>query len=104
MIVQGYMKGLSENGLDGNTVRDESELPDSKASIKESLIMLLGATAEPETKVAFKNGVMVLAFYQPGVGPTPVALDQMGPQDKTWRQVVEGEMQQLGATLSKMGY
>lgn len=104
VIVQSYMKVLSESDMDGKTVRDESQLPNSKASIQDSLILLLGATTESETKAMFKNGFMVLAFYQPGVGEIPVAIDQMGPQDKTWQQVVEGDMQQLGATLAKLGY
>ena len=47
---------------------------------------------------------MLLAFYQPGVGETPVALDQMGPQGKTWQQVVEGEMLQLGTNLANLGF
>ncbi len=103
-VVQSYMSQLSQNGLDGKTVHDASILPNSKPEITAALLKLMAMTTEPETRANFKNGLMVLAFFQPDVGPTPVGLDQMGPEQKAWQAVVDQEMQDLNATLSEQGF
>ena len=93
-IVQSYMSELSSLGIDGKTVHDISLLPDTKPRITTALRMLMEATTVPEEKSNYKTGIMVLAFFQPGVGPAPVALDQMGPDQQTWQVVVEKSMQE----------
>jgi hypothetical protein len=103
-IVQSYMSQLSQNGMDGKTVHDVSVLPNSKLEITAALLKLMVMTTEPETRANFKSGLMVLAFFQPDIGPTPVGLDQIGPEQKAWQEVVDQEMQELNATLSEQSF
>ncbi len=103
-ITQGYMSEISRIGMNGQAVHDLSVLPDSKPKIAAALLMLMGATSDQEAKSNFKNGVMILGFFQSDVGLTSVGLDQLGPLQQTWQEVVDGEMRILGATLTERGF
>jgi MoaA/NifB/PqqE/SkfB family radical SAM enzyme len=103
-ITQDYMSELSRIGMDGQVVHDISLLPYPKPQITAGLLMLMDATSDQEAKSNLKSGVMVLAFFQPDVGPASVGLDHMGPQQKTWQEVVDREMRNLGVALTERGY
>jgi MoaA/NifB/PqqE/SkfB family radical SAM enzyme len=91
-IAQGYMTELSRIGMNGQTVHDVSHLPYSKAEITAALSMMLEATSDEDARKNYKNGVMVLAFFQPDIGASSVAIDQMAPQQTSWQEVVAREM------------
>ncbi|MBK6508386.1 MAG: hypothetical protein IPG06_02305 [Haliea sp.] len=66
--------------------------------------MLMNVAKTPEDKSNFKNAIIVLAFFQPDVGPTAAGLEQMGPQQQTWKKIVDREKRALEATLTQPGY
>ena len=98
-IVQEYMTLLSETGMDGETVYDISLLPDTKSNLNDALVMLMQVAEEPDAKSTYKTGVLVLAFFQPDVGDTGVNIDEIGPNDKPWREVVDVEITTRAATV-----
>ncbi|CAA0102423.1 Uncharacterised protein [Halioglobus japonicus] len=98
-IVQEYMTLLSNTGMDGETVYDISLLPDTKSNVNDALVTVMQIAEEPEAKSMYKTGVLVLAFFQPGVGETAIGLDEIGPNDKPWRDVVDVEMTTRAATV-----
>jgi hypothetical protein len=98
-IVQQYMTLLSETGMDGETVYDISLLPDTKSNLNDALVLLMQVAEEPEAKSTYKTGVLVLAFFQPDVGETGINIDEIGPNDKPWREVVDVEMTTRAATV-----
>ncbi|CAA0098053.1 Uncharacterised protein [Halioglobus japonicus] len=94
-IAQGYMTELSRIGMNGQIVHDASILPYSKPEITTALSILLEASNDQEARENYKNGVMVLAFFQPDIGSASVAIDQLGPGQKPWQEVVAREMREL---------
>ena len=92
-VMQAYMSQVSTLGMDGQSVYDVSLLSNSKSDIRDALLTLINVTDDEETKSNYQTGIVILAFFQPDVGATPISLEEMGPGDKTWRQVVEAEMQ-----------
>ncbi len=92
-VMQTYMTQVSTLGMDGTSVYDISNLPEPKAKIKDALLVLVDVTEDEKTRSDYQTGIMLLAFFQPDVGATPISLEEMGPGDKTWRQVVEKEIQ-----------
>ncbi len=102
-IMQDYMSELSRIGVDGSTVRDTSLLPHSKNKIATALVTLARSTGNPGEKATFRNGAMVLTFFQPDVGADAIGLDETGPLAKTWRDVVESEMRVIGQALAGLG-
>lgn len=102
-IMQDYMSELGRIGVDGNTVRDASLLPHSKSKITTALLTLAQSTGDQAERASFTDGAMVLAFFQPDVGPEAADLGDKGPLAKTWREVVEGEMRVIGQSLSRTG-
>jgi peptidoglycan/LPS O-acetylase OafA/YrhL len=103
-IVRSYMSELSRMGIDNQAVHDISLLPDTKLRITAALLQLMRIANEEETKTYFRTGIIVLAFFQPDVGATAVDLDQMGPQQQTWQEVVDLERRDLSETLIRLGY
>jgi peptidoglycan/LPS O-acetylase OafA/YrhL len=103
-IVQGYMLELSSIGMDDQTVHDISLLPDSKSRITAALLMLTEITSDQQEKSSLQTGIIVLAYFQADVGASAVQLDQMGPSQQTWQEVVDIEKRNLTATLSRLGY
>jgi hypothetical protein len=98
------MSELSRMGIDNQAVHDISLLPDTKLRITAALLQLMRIANEEETKTYFRTGIIVLAFFQPDVGATAVDLDQMGPQQQTWQEVVDLERRDLSETLIRLGY
>ena len=92
-VMQAYMSQVSTLGMDGQSVYDVSLLSNSKSDIRDALLTLINVTDDEETKSNYQTGIVILAFFQPDVGATPISLEETGPGDKTWRQVVEAEMQ-----------
>ncbi len=103
-IMQSYMSKLSSIGMDGKSAHDISRLPDTKPRIASALLALLKVTDDPETKSNYRTGISVLAFFQPDVGENAVSLDQTGPGQQTWQDIVDEEMRILNKTLSGLGY
>ncbi len=103
-IAQSYMSELTRIGMDGRSVHDISHLPASKPKVTAALLMLMKVATTPEDKSNFKNAIIVLAFFQPDVGPTAAGLEQMGPQQQTWKKIVDREKRALEATLTQPGY
>ena len=101
-IMQDYMSELGRIGVDGHSVRDASLLPHSKTRITDALLTLVRSSGDQEEKKSFTNGAMVLAFFQPNVGTSAADLGEIGPPEKTWREVVEGEMRLMGQTLAAL--
>ena len=94
-IAEAYMTELGRIGMNGQIIHDISRLPYAKPEIVTALSTLLDASSDEEAKSNYRNGVMVLAFFQPGIGSASVAIDQLGPQQKPWQEVVESEMREL---------
>ncbi len=103
-ITQGYMSELGRIGMDGRIVHDISRLPYTKTRIVSALLMLMAASDDQEAKSNFRNAAMVLAFFQPDIGPGSAGLDQAGPRQQTWQQVVDREMRDLQANLTGLGH
>ena len=103
-IMQGYMSELTRIGMNGKAVQDVSLLRASKSEIGAALLMVIKDTTDEETKSNYKTGYIVLAFFQPDVGETAAALEQTGPQQETWQEIVDSEMKKRGETLADLGY
>jgi hypothetical protein len=103
-LMQSYMSELSRIGMDGQTAHDISVLPDTKGKIASALIKLLSVTDDQDTKANYRTGVAVLAFFQPGIGADGVSLDQQGPGEETWQEIVDEEMRILNKKLAGLGY
>ena len=102
-IAQSYMSELTRIGMDGRTVHDISHLPASKSKVTAALLMLMNVAKTHEDKSNFKNAIIVLAYFQPDIGPTAAGLDQVGPQQQTWQEIVDREKRALEATLAQPG-
>ena len=94
-IAQCYMSELSRIGMNGQIVHDISLLSYSKSRITAALLILLEAASDPEAALNYRNGIMVLAFFQPGIGPKSVGIDELGPGQETWQEIVAREMRNL---------
>lgn len=101
-IAQAYMSELSRIGIKGQTVHDISQLPGSKTKVIAALLALMKVSGDQEERSNFRNGIVLLAFFQPDVGPTPIGLGQMGPQQETWQEVVDKERRELNKTLNSL--
>jgi hypothetical protein len=102
-ITQDYMAELNRIGMDGRTVHDISLLPHPKTRVTAALLMLMNDAKVEEDKSNFKNAIMVLAYFQPDVGPTASGLGKTGPEQQTWKVVVEREKRELKRALARAG-
>jgi peptidoglycan/LPS O-acetylase OafA/YrhL len=103
-LIQSYMSELTRISMNGQTVQNISLLPASKSEIGAALLILIKHATDQESKSNYKTGYIILAFFQADVGETSKALDKMGPQQKTWQEIVDLEMNKRGATLTELGY
>jgi hypothetical protein len=103
-IMQDYMSELSRIRMDGQVVHDVSLLPHPKPQVTAALLAQMEATSDQQAKSNFKEGVMIPGFFQPEIGATSVGLDQIGPERKTWQEVVDREMRNLVLTLVERSY
>ena len=74
VIVTAYGAILASGPVPG-TVADISELPFPKETIKQALLLLLRAKGDSKLREHLKSGFMLLADWQPGVGPVRLGFD-----------------------------
>jgi len=82
------------------TVMDVSKLPTTKARMRAAVLTYMKASRDPTAFDYFKAVYPRLAYFQPGIGETPVALNQPGPDGKPWSQVIEQEQRALLSELA----
>ena len=93
-MIRGYSRVLTQAGIDGTEVLDDSSLPHSKTAIRSALdVMIAGAHTEQE-KENLANARQTLAFFQPDVPSGRAALDTTAFDNETWGSVVRAEMSQ----------
>ena len=91
-IIQSFGVLIRELGVDGSKVFDESRLSHTKNEIMSAIVQVLGGPSADEQKSFANEVAIILAFFQPGVGGTEVALDTQKNEGNTWRSEVEPEM------------
>ncbi len=89
---------ISSAGVDGHSVVDEGLLPCSKEDIKTAVASLLTHDIGDQADFV-RSAVMTLPFFQAGIGEGKKALDAPGPDEKSWREVVQTEMLELERDL-----
>jgi hypothetical protein len=99
VILQQFGDRISDLGIDGKTVFDVSLLNHPKDDIKSAIVIVLQGEVAADQKVFAREAAPVLAFFQTGVGKKGAALDTLRSDQKTWRSVVEADMQQTGREL-----
>ena len=90
-ILQQLGEIISTNKLDGNFVVDTSLLSHSKSEIRSAAALLIERGGAGQAEFA-RSAVPTLAFFQPGVGEKPCAIDSLGLDGKPWRAAVESDM------------
>lgn len=90
---------IKELGVNGSEVFDESLLNPSKGEIKSAIVIILNGEIVEDQKAFAREAAPVLAFFQPGVGKTGIALDTLRSDQKTWRSVVEADMQEINRVV-----
>ncbi len=103
-IYVAYGAMLGQGVVDGNTVLDTSLLPHSKDRITASILLLMAITTNQDEHDSLRNALMILAFFQPDVGESGIALDSMGPNQMTWQDYVATEMTATATALTERGY
>ncbi len=102
-VVRQFGTRISALGIDGSTVFDETLLDHSKDEIKSAVVVILNGDIAADQQAFAREAAPVLAFFQPGVGEQGVALDTVRPDQRTWRSVVEAEIQQINRDLAAAG-
>jgi len=83
------------------TALDESKLPASKVRMRAAMLAYMTASKDPSAYDFFRGTYPRLAYFQPGIGETPVGLDEAGPDGQTWGTVIEQEQRALLAELAR---
>jgi len=79
---------------------DTSVLANSKREIQESLTRFWQlATADSSDKVAMREALLRLAYFQENVGSHPVAVDDKGPESKRLHDLIMQERNALSTSL-----
>lgn len=84
---------VSGLGLNGSKVFDESLLAHPKDVILSAIVALLNGNIAADQQAFAREAALVLAFLQPGVGPSGVGIDSMRSDQVSWRSDVEAQMQ-----------
>ena len=77
-IARAYFLHLQYNAPASGTVLDARRLPYDKKFIKAALSACLYASRDPQWSAQLREGYLLLSAWQPGVGETPVVVDEAG--------------------------
>lgn len=99
-LLKQFGSVIADIGLDGSKVFDESLLDQPKDEIISAIVIILNGETAADQKAFASEAAAVLAFFQPGVGETGVAIDSMSSDQRTWRDVVVAEMQKNKQEIS----
>jgi MoaA/NifB/PqqE/SkfB family radical SAM enzyme len=91
---------ISGIGLNGSKVFDESLLKHPKGDSLSAIVIILNGQLAADQQAFAREAAAVLAFFQPGVGEAAVAMDSIRSDQRTWRSVVEAEMQKNGREIA----
>jgi hypothetical protein len=86
--------------LNGSKVFDESLLKHPKGDSLSAIVIILNGQLAADQQAFAREAAAVLAFFQPGVGEAAVAMDSIRSDQRTWRSVVEAEMQKNGREIA----
>ena len=99
-LLPRYGKALEVIESSPGRVFDVSRLPATKVRLKSAILTYLKEANDPGAEEALKGPYLLLAYFQVGVGDSPIPVDQRASDGRPWSEAIAAEMKVLQAELA----